>query len=928
MLTQIAASQIITWSPLFLTEEDSVTIVYDAALGNAGLKDYNGDVYAHTGVITSESKTSSDWKYVKTTWGVNTSETRLERIGEDLYQFKIKPDIREFYGIARNESVIQLAFVFRSASSPYKEGKTAAYGDIFLPLYQGLEILQPSSEYAFLSEGDTLPVVAVASPQTDSLVLKCNKERFYSVANDTLSCNLSSLDAAKYEFSIHAFEEGAITASDSFGIVIRSESTIEALPEDVKDGVTLLANQSAILSLNAPDKEFVYAIGDFSNWEPDPQFLMKQTPDSSRFWLTLNNLNSGEEIRYQYWVDGKLKIADPYAEKILDPWNDSYIEETTYPALIAYPTGKTEEIVSVFQTTPESYSWQVEEFNRPESNDLVIYELLLRDFLHTHDFKTLTDTLNYLSNLGINAIELMPVNEFEGNESWGYNPSFYFAVDKYYGPADDLKKFVDACHQKGIAVILDMVLNHAYGQCPLVRLYSESETNPWFNKVSPNPVYAWGYDFNHESQFTRDFVDRVLEFWVEEYKIDGYRLDFTKGWTNTKGEGWAKDPARIQILKRTADALWNEHPGVYLILEHFAANTEEKELSDYGFLIWGNMNTPYSQSAMGWLEDASRSSDLSSGYFRSRGWTTPGLVTYMESHDEPWLMYETLQYGNVLNSNYRIQELSVALNRIKLDAVFFLTLPGPKMLWQFGELGYDQNLPESGHERVAPKLILWGYYKDPRRLNLYQTLSSILELRSKHSIFRNPNAEVTLSVGQGTEGRRIQLKDSTMTAIILGNFGIHETDVQPSFNRLGYWYDFFSGDSVYISDVAKHIDLAPGEYHIYTDHQLEKPEITSDVPSVKRGNSSFKLYPNYPNPFNVSTMINYQLPLASEVQLVIYDILGQKIKTLINQNHNAGAYTVYWNATDENNHPVSSGVYIYQLKTENQILQRKLLLIK
>ena len=97
--------------------------------------------------------------------------------------------------------------------------------------------------------------------------------------------------------------------------------------------------------------------------------------------------------------------------------------------------------------------------------------MLLRDFLAAHDWNTLTDTLDYFTELGINAIELMPVSEFEGNESWGYNPSFYFAADKYYGPASDLKVFIDSCHGQGIAVILDMVLNHSYGQSPLVQLY-------------------------------------------------------------------------------------------------------------------------------------------------------------------------------------------------------------------------------------------------------------------------------------------------------------------------------------------------------------------------------------------------------------------------------------------------------------------------
>ncbi|WP_243664309.1 alpha-amylase family glycosyl hydrolase [Rhodothermus marinus] len=91
------------------------------------------------------------------------------------------------------------------------------------------------------------------------------------------------------------------------------------------------------------------------------------------------------------------------------------------------------------------------DFERPPAHELVIYELLIRDFVARHDYATLIDTLDYLERLGVNAIELMPVAEFDGNISWGYNPAFHLALDKYYGPADDLKRFVDECHRRGIA---------------------------------------------------------------------------------------------------------------------------------------------------------------------------------------------------------------------------------------------------------------------------------------------------------------------------------------------------------------------------------------------------------------------------------------------------------------------------------------------
>lgn len=190
-----------------------------------------------------------------------------------------------------------------------------------------------------------------------------------------------------------------------------------------------------------------------------------------------------------------------------------------------------------------------------------------------------------------------------------------------------------------------MVLNHAYGNNTMVLMYWDSENNhpaannPWFNTVWPNQSYHWGYDFHHESQVTKDFIDRVNTYWMEEYKIDGFRFDFTKGFTNTPGDGWNYDQSRIDILKRMSDVIWNANSDAYVILEHLAVNTEEKKLADYGMMMWGNMNYNYNQATMGY-SDGSNFSRIS---YRSHGFTEPNLVGYMESHDEKRLMYKNIK---------------------------------------------------------------------------------------------------------------------------------------------------------------------------------------------------------------------------------------------------------------------------------------------
>ncbi|MBC8083707.1 MAG: 1,4-alpha-glucan-branching protein, partial [Hymenobacter sp.] len=363
---------------------------------------------------------------------------------------------------------------------------------------------------------------------------------------------------------------------------------VAALPAGAKaDGITYINNgTSAILSLTAPNKNSVHVIGDFNNWQVTSAGQLHKTstvnsdPTTGRWWVQVNGLTPGTEYAYQFLIDGQLRIADPYCEKILDPNSDQYIPTVTYPNLKPYPTGRTTGIVSVLQSNPPAYNWTATNFQRPARTNLVVYELHLRDFIARHDYATLTDTLKYLQRLSVNAIELLPVNEFENNNSWGYNPSFYFAPDKYYGTQNALKRFIDECHRRGIAVVLDMVLNHSCDASPMVQLYRDASgptaNNPWYNRTARHPFNVCN-DFNHESQYTKYFTKQVIKFWLQNYRIDGYRFDLSKGFTQvdsgTDVERWGFfDQSRINIWQDYYNAQMSVDNASYPILEHFAVN--------------------------------------------------------------------------------------------------------------------------------------------------------------------------------------------------------------------------------------------------------------------------------------------------------------------------------------------------------------------
>lgn len=862
-----AMSQVVTSDPAFPVESDPVTIYFNANEGSGGLSDYTGDVYAHMGVITDNSSGGSDWKYVITDWGENTEETKLTRITEDHYSIAISPSIREFYDVPSGEEILQLAFVFRSADGSMT-GKDDGGSDIFVDLYVGeMQVSIISPDKSLIADSPAAIDFEAAASESATIDLYLNETLIKTEISTTISHSFNLDTPGDYWIKVFATTAEENDADSVFVHILGSQEN-ETLPEGTVDGINYIDNTTVSLVLFAPGKDHVFALGEFNDWIPNNDSRMKK--DGDRFWLTMNDLTPGTEYAFQYLVDGDLYIADPYTEKVLDPWNDKWISATTYPDLKPYPTENGNGIVSVFQTAQEQYQWQATSFSAPENEDLVIYEMLVRDFIAAHDWKTLTDTLNYFSTLGINAIEIMPFSEFEGNESWGYNPSFYFAADKYYGPERDLKIFIDSCHARGIAVIMDMVLNHSYDQSPLAQLYFDAANgrpaadNPWYNVEAPHE-YSWGNDFDHESDATKYFIDRVNEYWLTEYNLDGFRYDFTKGFTNTSGNGWGYDLSRINILKRMADHIWSLNSDAYIILEHWSDNVEQMELGNYGMMVWDKATENYNEGTMGWNE--SGKSNFNRISYKSFGWSVPHIVGFMESHDEERLMFKNLEFGNSSGS-YNIKNLNTALARQELAAAFFLTVPGPKMIWQFGELGYDYSIDYNG--RVGNKPIKWDYYDDDARRRLYQIYSALINLRNEEPVFTTD--DFTLSVAAAA--KRIELNHSDMDVRIIGNFDVVTIDVDPNFSHTGTWYEFFTGQSIDVTDVNEEISLKHGEYRIYTTKELEQPNIIAKIVKTEVEESGTTIYP-------VPAADNLHISTSSETfSLSICDINGRIISQM------------------------------------------------
>ncbi len=923
----ITLGQLIITTPTFPQDNQSVVITFNSALGSGGLANYGGDIYAHTGVITENSTSLGDWKYVKTNWGQNTPETKLTKIANNLYTLNITPDIRTYYGVPTGEKILQIAMVFRSdvaVGGSYLEGKTSTGGDIYANVYSdglNLNLSRPMSGFIFLNLNDSLPVQAT-SINADSIFLFENNILIASDTDNLINDTIIANQYGKIWIKASA-KDTAQTIADSFYYYVRKAVEIEALPTGVIEGINYIDSTTVILCLYAPLKTYAYVLGDFNLWELDSLSYMKQTPDGQHFWVEISNLIPEKEYIFQYLVDGEINIGDPYAEKVSDPWNDHYIDAATYPNMLAYPSGKASGIATVLQTNQKKYTWKNTNYQLAETEDLVIYELLIRDFTAKHTFQSVIDSLNYLIELGINAIEFMPINEFEGNSSWGYNPNYYFAVDKYYGHKEEFKKLVDTCHALGIAVILDVVYNHSFGTSPYVLLWWDKQNNrpaansPFFNPIAKHD-YNVGFDMNHESAATRKYISRVLSFWTKEYKIDGFRFDLSKGFTqkNTLGDvgAWGQyDATRIYTLNRYADTIWQTNPNAYVIMEHFADNTEEKELSSRGMMLWGNSNHQYAEAAMG-FNNAGKS-DFSWISYKSRGWNEPHVVGYMESHDEERLMYKCSQWGNS-SGDYNTKDISTYMERASLDAMFFLTIPGPKMIWQFGELGYDISIDFNG--RTGEKPIKWEYTQDDDRWNNYLIYKALNEIRKEEkACFQTTDFTLNVSKAQ----KYITLRDASMNAVVVGNFDVEDTDFNVDFPHDGYWYDYLSGERIEVINKQYLFNLYAGEYHLLIDKQKSTPNLVIPPAAIAKDTLDFEGYLEvFPNPS--SGDISFYFEISDDAEISIHDISGRTVGSLSITGHGKRIITL-----KDMNLILSSGIYFCELRGEYQKLVRKFVVL-
>lgn len=865
-------------SPEFFAIDDEITISYNvtgtalADLSNAYIwmwaPDTSLDAPSNVNPASSNTSATDPAKFTK-------------EVSGDQVSFSITLTPKDFLNVG-DEAVSRIGMLLKG--NDWGDGQSVDY---VVDISDGFsfKINSPSFNYGFYSTETSIDISASAS-ETSFITFWVDQVLVETLEGTTYS----SVHQIIKDGGVHELLLTAKTATDSTGYrhtyITETSSVEEPVPAGMIDGINYMNNTSATLVLTAPNKQSVFVIGDFNNWGLDKNFQMKK--DGDKFWLKIQDLAPTKEYIYQYLVDGNIKIADPYAEKISSQFDDQeIISLDKYPNLSPYPSRYTTEAASYLQTGQTPYLWEVTDFEKPDKKDLIIYELLVRDFTEERSYKAVIEKLDYLDSLGVNAIELMPVMEFEGNISWGYNPSSMFATDKFYGTEDDLRALIDAAHSRGMAVIFDIVLNHAFGRNSLVRLDNQglygqpNGTSPWLNTTAKHDFNV-GYDFNHESDYTTYYSERIVKYWIEEYNIDGYRFDLSKGLTqrNTIGnvDLWGQlDNSRVAILKNIADHVWQADPEAYVILEHFASNDEEKILSAYGMMLWGNMHgtfnaaTKGSPTSLGWL------------YHENRGWTDTNLIGYFESHDEERLMW-------FLNKELSGNDMAYRLQKAQLAATFLLTVPGPKMIWQFGEFGYDLELND---DRVGVKPTKWEYLENENNLKLFRLYQSLINLRTKTD-YVDPDY---FEWNTGTSFKWININHPEVQLSVVGNFGRETETKNPHFLNTGTWYNYLTGEPFEVSSLEDSVTLASGAFLILTSEKIENyiNGSTTILSNLKEESlSTPKIYPNPAsevlNISSASKIINYSIRSLSGV--LVAQGTGSDISNINISNIKSGLYLI------------------------------------
>jgi 1,4-alpha-glucan branching enzyme len=476
--------------------------------------------------------------------------------------------------------------------------------------------------------------------------------------------------------------------------------------------------------------------------------------------------------------------------------------------------------LSAFTIDPaaQPFPWTDAEFQVPEVDDMVVYELNVREF--NRDFQGVEAQLDYLWDLGVNTLELMPVTNVREDVEWGYTPLGYFAPDERLGGVQGMQQLVNACHQRGIAVTVDAVYAHAHPEYAYNLVYeSTGEPNPMMGHFAGEFFSRPGMDYR--KQFTADYFDQVNQYWLQEYHVDGFRYDYVPGmYDGPVGPGYADlvyrtyqsstGIARFQAPGRSKLIQCAEHlPDPIGILSQTYSNC-----------CWQNGLLDRARDMARWnYVDQHIANQLDPqliGY--PADYTNPAAgdsfpvapFQYLESHDHRRFINEFGETGvrDLLGEAYGNRD------RFYKEQPYIIGLytgKGIPMLWQGQEFGENWGLPGGGLGRnLFERPLHWEYFYDQEGkalVRLHRILGALRRSRralNARGFFYYFNLQEHLD--QGVVAYRREADPAPGQAaerlVVALNFFDRDADVWIPFPAAGQWADRIDGTSS--------VQVAPG----------------------------------------------------------------------------------------------------------------------
>jgi len=675
------------------------------------------------------------------------------------------------------------------------------------------------------------------------------------------------------------------------------------------------------VSIMVPHHQFVQIkINNINDEEDKSIFTLKKDPNLSNVWWTELELPNGI-YDYEYVLPNGATFPDPLSRMVRN--NKTRIE-----------------IGAGGVTTADDYNWISANYLKPTLDTLVIYELHVDDFSAAGNgagtFQHVLEKLDYLKSLGINAIELMPISEFPGNHSWGYDPQIISAINDSYGTPEQFKYFVDQCHNRGIAVILDIIWNHIRSSSPLWQMQPDYDLNPYIKhheEMNPNEApESWGMlDIDHFNMNTIEYINKVHRIWVDEYKIDGFRFDAAAhlGWSVSQPDlgiyGWS-------------NALYDYDSTVYQIAEHLPSNISLIENTNFSA---GWHDSFHDRLKIDSHNQYNSTMDIMRqiiGLHEYTNWGTPysnftQAVKYMISHDEQSLIQEMVEFDS-----FTMQQ---ALERDKFYSTILFTSNGIPMLWQGQEFGFksgwtDQN--QNGNwdeEKLSYRPIDWNVLETENGQSHFEHYKKLIYLRKNNPAFsKGEFYDLYRYTNQGVvvygykDNRENSLNDQV---VVIANFSSTDQSIlDVPFLSLGYWYNMFDPN-----DILHTADGNYGNYYINAKHavvytnnqyQLSTHSFSEEIESIV--DSSINKIVPFPNPFNSSISIQVDTESRDMIRFSIYNVLGEMIFQKIENNITRGINKFNWNGRDSNGLEVPTGMYFILIKQNDITFNKKIILMK